>query len=142
MSRQTNNVGHQLTFGFYDDVRSEAEKTKLRHARKMDGLAEEITMLRLRLQLLARNLVGQEEFPRLELLLKGLSVLHRLVAVQYKLSPSARDNLADNLAKVVDEIRSSLMEDFASPEDEPGPKAAPAVAAPGEGPKEESKNGV
>ncbi len=109
MSKQTSNVGEQLAFSFYDDTLTEAERTKLSHARSVDGLDEEIALLRVRLHRLFKEKPSEDELSRLELLIKGLGMLVKLVSVRYKLSPAARDNLADHLSKVINEISSAFI---------------------------------
>ena len=77
----------QETTGFYEESLSRAERVRLSKARRVDGLDEEIALLRVLLSRLA------EEHPeKLELLLKGIGLVVRAVAIKYKLSPqSERD---------------------------------------------------
>ena len=88
----------------YETALTKAERTRLSHVRTIDGLDQEIAFLRLRLERLAKN-----EPDRIEVLLKGMNVLVRLVATRYKLSPVAKDNLSHSLAKVIDEIGGALL---------------------------------
>ena len=71
---------------FYDDdCLSEAERIELRQAAKVVDLGEEIAVLRVRLKK-ALN----ERRDDYELLVRGVNVLVRAVAAQYRLSPRAR----------------------------------------------------
>ena len=85
--------------GFYEEVLSRGEQVRLSKARRVEGLDEEIALLRTRLSQLA-----QERPDRFELLLKGISLLVRAVAIKYRLSPQSEADLAKSIANVVREI--------------------------------------
>jgi hypothetical protein len=81
---------------FYSRALSRAERLRLAEARELQGLDEEIALLRVKLQRLA------EEHPeRLDLLFKGVGLLVRAVSTRYKLSPSSQEDLAASIAGVL-----------------------------------------
>ncbi|HXG42479.1 MAG TPA: hypothetical protein VNL95_07135 [Dehalococcoidia bacterium] len=88
---------------FYAEALSEAERLELEEAREVEGLDEEIAVLRVRLK---RAL--QEHPQDLALIAKGVDMLVRAVAARYRLSPKARRDLADNLAGIIEGIDNLL----------------------------------
>ena len=76
--------------------RSEQEALAIEEAYEVEGLGDEIAMLRARL----RNAANAENV-NLPMVLKGLEVLTKAVAIQYRLSPKARKDLTDNLAVIL-----------------------------------------
>jgi len=88
---------------FYARALSRAERLRLAEARELQGLDEEIALLRVKLQRLA------EEHPeRLDLLFKGVGLLVRAVSVRYKLSPSSQEDLAASISGVLKGIGGAL----------------------------------
>jgi hypothetical protein len=84
---------------FYKDALTEGEKERLPAARKMEGLDEEIAMLRVRL------FTAVKDHPKdLPLLLAGVGMLVRAVATQYRLSPKARKDLANRMTDVLNSL--------------------------------------
>ncbi|GEM_PF-4510343 len=88
---------------FYRDALTEAEQALLPEAMEMEGLDEEIALLRLKLQ---QAIMERPE--DLDLLMKGVGLLVRAVATQYRLSPKAKDDLMDSVIGVLDGIGQSL----------------------------------
>jgi hypothetical protein len=89
--------------GFYEKALSEAERLYLPEARQIEGLDEEIAVMRVRLK---RAL---EERPEdIKLIDKGLALLVKAVAAKYRLSPKARKDLSDSIAGVVEGIGAAL----------------------------------
>ena len=89
---------------FYEEALSEAERPKLKKASRVKGVDQEIALLRLRLMELAR-----EQPEKLELLMKGIGLLLRAVALKYKLSPEAEENLSSSIAGVLREVGGLLV---------------------------------
>ncbi len=88
---------------FYAGALSEAERLRLAKAREVEGLDEEIALLRAQLQKLV------EEHPeRLDLLYKGMGLLLKAVTARYKLSPASQDDLAESIAGVLKGVGVSL----------------------------------
>ncbi len=89
---------------FYRKALSEAEQAALGEAQGVEGLDDEIAVLRVRLR---RAL---EERPEdIQLLVRGLDLLVKAVAARYRLSPQARRDLADNLAGVLNSLGDQLL---------------------------------
>lgn len=83
----------------YDAVMSAADREQMEAARQMEGLAEEIAVMRVRLRALI-----EEGRPDARLLTQAMNALVRAVAVQYRLSPKAKDDLAANVAATLNSI--------------------------------------
>ena len=69
-------------------------------AREMDGLSEEIAVLRVRLA----ELLGGDELDQ-RVFMDAVSVLIRAVATEYRLSPKAREDLASNFRGGAEQYR-------------------------------------
>lgn len=90
--------------GFYDHSLSEAERERLPAAREMEGLDEEIAVLRVRL------MTAMNEHPQdFRLLSQGVEMLVKAVAAQYRLSPKARRDLADHITNVLNSLGDQLL---------------------------------
>jgi phosphoserine phosphatase len=101
----------QDTQSFYEKALSEAERRELPEARQMEGLDEEIAVMRVRLQQALR-----ERPEDTQLISKGLDLLVKAVAAKYRLSPKARKDLSDSLAGVVEGIGAVLYPEGFSPD--------------------------
>ena len=88
---------------FYAGVLSEAHQLKLCNARKLTGVDEEIALLRVKLRELA-----EKNPDSVDLLYKGVNALTKAVALQYKLSPAAKNDLYDSIVGVVNGIGREL----------------------------------
>ena len=90
---------------FYDDdCLSAAECIELKKAARVEDLGEEIAVLRVRLK------KGLSERPDdYELLVRGMNALVRAVAAQYRLSPRAKKDLADNFAAVFNSLGDHIL---------------------------------
>lgn len=92
-----------ITNGFYDDVLSEANRARLEGARELEGIDEEIALLRFRL----RDLMAED--PRnAQLFYKGIDTLMKAVSTRYKLSPQSTDDLNDSIMGVLNGIGREL----------------------------------
>jgi len=93
---------------FYGEVLSQAEQLALPEAEEVEGLDQEIAVLRVRLK---RAL---EEHPEdVTLIGKGLDLLVKAVAARYRLSPKAKRELAEHMEGVF----RRMSETFLSPVD-------------------------
>lgn len=92
---------------FYKDAVGASERELLATAGTLEGLQEEIALLRVRLLEAVKENPGD-----LLLLIRGVNALTRAVAAQYRLSPKARRDLADHMANLLN----SLGDQFALPE--------------------------
>lgn len=96
--------------GFYESAMDEAERNLLPDARKIEGLDEEIAVLRVKL----RSAVKQRP-ENLPLMLRGIDLLVKAVSARYRLSKQSEAALADSLAGVIRGVGGELMpEIFAS----------------------------
>ncbi len=89
---------------FYADCVTEAERPQLEAALTLEGLEQEIALLRVRLRKAAK-----EQPQDLRLLNYGIQALVRAVAAQYRLSPKARRDLADNISAVLNSLGDQLL---------------------------------
>jgi len=88
---------------FYQAALTEAERLLLSQAEEIEGLDEEIALLRLRLRQAL-----QEHPENTELLLKGVAMLVKAVATKYRLSPAAKQNLTEAITQVLKEVGGAL----------------------------------
>ncbi|MBF8266519.1 MAG: hypothetical protein HW388_27 [Dehalococcoidia bacterium] len=89
---------------FYEEALSQAERVRLSRAKQIQGLDEEIALLRVRLSRLA-----EEQPENLELLIKGIGMLVRAVSAKYKLSHQAEDDLYQSLLGVLKGVGNVLL---------------------------------
>ena len=89
---------------FYEEALSKAERVRLSRAKQVQGLDEEIALLRLRLSRLT-----EEQPENLELLIKGIGMLVRAVSAKYKLSHKAEEDLYQSLLGVLQGVGSVLL---------------------------------
>jgi hypothetical protein len=85
--------------GFYSQALDEAEKLELEEARSIDGIDEEIAILRLKLREL---IVAKPE--RFDLHLKLATTIARLVTTRYNISKEQKKSLKEAITKVITEI--------------------------------------
>jgi hypothetical protein len=85
--------------GFYSNALDKAEKLSLEEARDIEGLDEEIAMLRVRLRELIEN-----DPDRFDLQLKVTSTIARLVGIRYKISREQKKSLREAITKVLTDI--------------------------------------
>jgi len=91
--------------GFYERVLSEAERVLLPQAAGVQGLEQEIALLRVKLAT-----VVQEHPENLPLMLRGVELLVKAVSAEYRLSRKSQDNLAAAIDGVLKELGSSFFE--------------------------------
>ena len=93
-----------------DTAGDEAEWTATRAARKIEGLDEEIAVLRVKL----RSAVKKRP-ANLPLMFRGIGLLVKAVSARYRLSKQSEADLSDSLDRVIQGAGSVLMpEIFAS----------------------------
>ena len=85
--------------GFYSYALGEAERLELEEAREIEGLDDEIAILRLRL----RDLLVDEP-DRLDLHLKMAESIAKLVKTRYNISKEGKRSLKAAITKVLTEI--------------------------------------
>ena len=91
------------TRDFYADVLSEASRARLETARELEGIDEEIALLRVKL----RDVMAENP-NKTELMYKGIDMLMKAVATRYKLSPKSKDDLNDSIVGVINGIGREL----------------------------------
>jgi len=85
--------------GFYSQALDEAERLELEEARGIEGLDEEIAILRVKL----RGLMVTEP-ERFDLYLKTANTIAKLVKTRYNISKQQKKSLKEAIAKVLTEI--------------------------------------
>ena len=89
---------------FYRQSLDRAERLDLEQAQEIEGLDDEIALMRVRLKR------AVEEHPEdIQLLVKGLDILVRAVGARYRLSPKSRKDLAENLAAALNSLGDQLL---------------------------------
>jgi len=88
-----------LAQSFYESALSAAERENLPQARDVEGLDEEIAVLRLRLRS-----VLKEHPDNMKLMLKGIELLTRALSARYRLSKGAKADLSASIKSVLSEI--------------------------------------
>lgn len=85
--------------GFYSQVLNEAEKLQLEQARDIEGIDEEIAILRVKL----RNLIDKEP-ARIDLHMEAANTIARLVRTRYNITKEQKKSLKEAITKVLTEI--------------------------------------
>lgn len=85
--------------GFYSKALDKAEELQLEAARGIDGLDEEIAILRVKLRT-----IMQSDPDNIELALAAANTIARLVRTRYNISKEQKRSLKDAIAKVLTEI--------------------------------------
>ena len=91
---------------FYGSSLTESERGDLLKAAEVENLEEEIAVLRVRLKTALKD--HPEDYA---LLVRGVGILTRAVAAQYRLSPRASKDLSDNLASVLNRFGDLVLPD-------------------------------
>jgi hypothetical protein len=89
---------------FYGSSLTEAERVDLRKAGELKNLEEEIAVLRVRLKTALKD--HPEDYA---LLVRGIGMLVRAVAAQYRLSPRSSKDLSESLAAVLTRFGDIIM---------------------------------
>ena len=85
--------------GFYGRALDEVERLGLEEARDIEGLDEEIAMLRFKLREIIEN-----EPDRLDLHLKTTNTIARLVGIRYNISKEQKKSLKEAISRVLTEL--------------------------------------
>jgi hypothetical protein len=84
---------------------TEAERVELRKAAEVENLGDEIALLRVRLKKALEGTAATD----LALIVRGMDTLVKLVAAQYRLSPRAKEELADSFAAVFNSLGEHIL---------------------------------
>lgn len=85
--------------GFYSKALHEAERISLQEAGQVEGVDQEIALLRCRLAELVQN-----SPDRIDLQVQTASAIARLVKTRYQISKEQRNSLKEAIAKVLTEV--------------------------------------
>ena len=89
--------------GFYDEALTEAQREELPAAKQVEGLDEEIALIRLRLR------SALEQHPQnLTLMLKGIELLVKALSARYRLKKDDKTALSESLRRTLEEIGGPL----------------------------------
>jgi len=89
--------------GFYSRALTEAEKIELEEAAEVEGIDQEIALLRIKLRELVEN-----EPDRIDLHLEAANTIARLVRTRYQISKEQKRSLKEAIAKVLTEVAAPL----------------------------------
>lgn len=90
--------------GFYEEALSQAEQVALSQARDLEGLDEEIALLRVRLRSMA-----SEEPENLSSFLKAMDLLVKAVGARYRLSKKAQEDLMESVMGVLEGVGGAIL---------------------------------
>ncbi len=84
---------------FYDPILAEGDQLALAVAAEVEGLDQEIAVLRLRLRM------ALDEHPEnMPLMLKGVDMLVKAVSARHRLSKNAKAELSENIRGTLEEL--------------------------------------
>ncbi len=112
--------GVTIADDFYGSALKAAEQIELKEAAGVEGLDEEIAVLRLKL----RGALAERP-DDLALMLRGIDLLVKAVSAHYRLSKEAEDDLAGNLAGLLNGVGGQLMPELFAPAGVEAEDAAP-----------------
>ena len=92
-----------ISHGFYSRALDEAEKLEFEEASQVEGIDDEIALLRLKL----RELVEHEP-DRIDLHFQAANTIARLVRTRYQISKEQKRSLKEAIAKVLTEVAAPL----------------------------------
>ena len=87
------------THGFYSRALTEAEKLEMEDAAQVDGVDQEIALLRIKL----RELVASEP-NRIDLHIEAATAIARLIKTRYQISKEQKQSLKEAIQKVLTEV--------------------------------------
>jgi hypothetical protein len=85
--------------GFYSRALDEAEKLELEEASQVEGIDEEIALLRVKL----RELL-EEQPERIDLHFEAANIIARLVRTRYQITKEQKKSLKEAIQKVLTEV--------------------------------------
>ena len=89
--------------GFYSRALTEAEKLEMEEANYVEGIDQEIALLRIKLRELVEN-----EPDRIDLHLEAANTIARLVRTRYQISKEQKNSLKEAITKVLTEVAGPL----------------------------------
>lgn len=88
--------------GFYVEAMTAAERLDLAEAMQVDGVDQEIALLRLRLRSAAKDP------ENLALMFKGIELLAKVVATRYGLGKTGREEIQEALVSAFTDLRTAM----------------------------------
>ncbi len=88
---------------FYEEALSQAEQVALSQARDLEGLDEEIALLRVKLRSMADDPENVTPF------LKGMELLVKAVGARYRLSKKSQEDLLQSVMGVLEGVGGALL---------------------------------
>ena len=85
--------------GFYSRALDEAEKLEFEEASRIEGIDEEIALLRLKLRALL-----EEQPERIDLHFEAANIVARLVKTRYQITKEQKKSLKEAIQKVLTEV--------------------------------------
>jgi hypothetical protein len=98
-TRATKGSGKRKPQGFYRRALDEAERVELEEASQVEGIDEEIALLRVKLKELVEN-----QPDRIDLHFEAANTIARLVRTRYQISKEQKKSLKEAIAKVLTEV--------------------------------------
>lgn len=89
--------------GFYVTAMTEAERLSLADAMGVDGIDQEIALLRLRLRSAVKE--RREDLP---LMFKGIELLAKVIATRYGLGKTGRDEIQEALLEAFTDLKAAM----------------------------------
>jgi len=89
--------------GFYSRALDEAERLQMEEACCVEGIDEEIALLRVKLREVVEN-----EPDRIDLHLEAANTIARLIRTRYQISKEQKQSLREAIAKVLTEVAAPL----------------------------------
>jgi hypothetical protein len=99
MTAKGNRKGKGSPRGFYSRALDEAEKLELEEASHVEGIDEEIALLRVKL----RELL-EEQPERIDLHFEAANIIARLVKTRYQITKEQKKSLKEAIQKVLTEV--------------------------------------
>jgi hypothetical protein len=99
MATEGKGKGKSSPRGFYSRALDEAEKIELEEASHVEGIDEEIALLRVKL----RELL-EEQPERIDLQFEAANIIARLVRTRYQITKEQKKSLREAIQKVLTEV--------------------------------------
>ena len=99
MAAKAKNKRKNSRLGFYGRALDEAEKLELEEASHVEGIDEEIALLRVKL----RELLGEQP-ERIDLHFEAANIIARLVRTRYQITKEQKKSLKEAIQKVLTEV--------------------------------------
>jgi len=99
MARRAKGSGRNKARGFYSRALDEAERLELEQALQVEGIDEEIALLRVKLKELV-----EKQPDRIDLHFEAANTIARLVKTRYQITKEQKKSLKEAITKVLTEV--------------------------------------